>query len=52
MPQGAVRKEREKRKPKKDQALKQVSRPAGVAMHVDVVPKKRKPRDEEEDEDE
>ena len=52
MPQGAVRKDREKRKPKKDQASKQISRTGAVPMHVDVVPKKRKPREEDEDEDE
>ena len=52
MPQGAVRKDREKRKPKKDQTPKQISRAGAMPMHVDVVPKKRKPREEEEEEDE
>lgn len=52
MPQGAVRGDREKKKPKKDKAVKALGKPASMPMHVDVVPKKRKPRDEEEEEDE
>lgn len=51
MPQGAVRKEREKKKPKKDQAIKQLSRAPSVPMHVEVVPRKRKPREEEEEDE-
>jgi hypothetical protein len=51
MPQGAVRKDREKRKPKKDKAVKELSRAPSTSMNVEVVPRKRKPR-EEEDEDE
>ena len=52
MPQGSVRGDREKKKPKKEKAVKVLSKPASMPMHVDVVPKKRKPRDEEDDEDE
>jgi hypothetical protein len=49
---GSVRGDREKKKPKKDKAAKVLSKPAAMPMHVDVVPKKRKPRDEEEEDDE
>ena len=52
MPTGAVRGDREKKKPKKDKALKVLSKPASMPMHVDVVPKKRKPREEEEEDEE
>ena len=52
MPQGAVRSEREKKKPKKDKAAKALGKPASMPMHVDIVPKKRKPREEEEDDEE
>ena len=52
MPQGAVRGDREKKKPKKDKVAKVLSKPASMPMHVDVVPKKRKPREDEEDDEE
>jgi hypothetical protein len=43
---------REAKKPKKDQAAKVLTRPSShVPMTVDVVPRKRKPREEEDDED-
>lgn len=50
MPTGPVKGDREKKKPKKDQAARVLSRAPSVPMHVDVVPKKRKPREEPEEE--
>lgn len=42
---------REAKKPKKDQAAKVLSRPAPTApISVDVVPRKRKPRENDPDE--
>ena len=44
---------REAKKPKKDQAAKALSRTTShVPMAVEVVPRKRKPREDEDDEDE
>jgi hypothetical protein len=52
MAKGRDRVGREAKKPKKDQAAKVLSRPSThVPMAVDVVPKKRKPREEEEDDE-
>jgi hypothetical protein len=43
---------REAKKPKKDQAAKVLTRTAPHApMTVDVVPRKRKPREDDEDEE-
>jgi hypothetical protein len=43
---------REAKKPKKDQAAKALSRTTThVPMAVDVVPKKRKPREEDEEDE-
>ncbi len=43
---------REPKKPKKDQAARVLSRPApAMPMSVEVVPRKRKPREEDEDEE-
>ena len=43
---------REEKKPKKDQAAKVLTRPTSYApMSVDVVPRKRKVREEDDDED-
>jgi len=44
---------REAKKPKKDQAAKALSRgTTHVPVTVEVVPRKRKPREDDEDEDE
>ena len=44
---------REAKKPKKDQAAKVLTRPSThVPMSVEVVPRKRKPREEDEDDEE
>ena len=43
---------REAKKPKKDQAAKTLSRPTThVPVTVEVVPRKRKPREEDEEDD-
>jgi hypothetical protein len=43
---------REEKKPKKDQAAKVLTRPTPYApISVDVVPRKRKPREDEDDEE-
>jgi hypothetical protein len=42
---------REAKKPKKDQAAKVLTRPSHTPITVDVVPRKRKPREDEEDEE-
>jgi hypothetical protein len=43
---------REAKKPKKDQAAKALSRPTShVPVTVEVVPRKRKPREEDEEDE-
>jgi hypothetical protein len=52
MPKSRDRGGREAKKPKKDQAAKALSRTTThVPMAVDVVPKKRKPREEDEEDE-